>query len=281
MKKVVVFAVITLFLLSLISANIIMTSSTISGEENNSPDKEGGQASSNVNVLANDTELQNRIKARVGNKLTDEQIKKIFIVKNRIKAAVASGECPKKCTCEGKVVRCQLANGTREMTIAVGKSGNMIIQVKGVNASTKVAFYKSDDGKVYGIFKNNETRIIKLLPDQVREKIKEKLSRLLEKENITLNENGTYDYDAEKNMTLFFFFHVKEKIKAEVDSETGEIKNIKHPWWVFMAKDEGQPVMGASCGTVTPGQNDACCKNKNYDFWNVTAEECQFNSSSD
>ncbi|VVB82492.1 Uncharacterised protein [uncultured archaeon] len=213
------------------------------------------------------------------NRLTNEQIHKIVTEKNRIHSAIENGTCPNNCTCEGSVTRCELANGTREMTVVAGKSGNVIIQIQGINVSTNTTLYKGDNGKVYGIFRNNDTRIIKLLPDQVQERIRAKFSRQLENENISLNENGTYDYSGEKNATLFFFFHVKEKINAQLDSQTGEITNVKTPWWAFLAKDESQPIVGASCGTVTPGYNDACCQTKNYDFWNMTAAECQFNSS--
>lgn len=199
-----------------------------------------------------------------------------FTEKNRIHA-FENESCPNNCTCTGSVVKCMLADGTREMTVYAGKSGNIIVQIKGVNVSTNVTLYKSDDGKIYIVDKNNETKEVKLLPDQVQEKMKEKLARQLEKENITLNEDGTYDYDGEKNVTVLFFFHAKEKIIAKLNSSTGEIASIKNPWWAFLAKDNSELIVGASCGTVTPGYNNACCQDKGFDFWNETADECQFN----
>ena len=108
------------------------------------------------------------------------------------------------------------------MTVTAGRSGNIIFQVKGVNASTNVTLYKSE-GKVYGIFKNNKTRAINFLPDQVKEKIKNKIKARLENQTIELDENGIYQIQGRKKARLFFLFPVREKIRAQIDSETGEI----------------------------------------------------------
>jgi hypothetical protein len=280
MKKLVVFIAISIFLLSFTVATGITSQAIEKLSDNNSTNESSNLPSTNneQNNSAIDSSARDRIRGRINNKLTDEQINKIFTKRNRLRKDITKEECPEKCTCEGSVTKCQLENGTREIIITAGKSGNIIIQVEGINGTTQITLYKSEDGKIYAVNKNNETIRIKLFPDQLRERMRERFARHFENENITLNENGTYDYNGEKNVTLFFFFHMKEKIKAEINSETGEIKNIKNPWWAFMAKDEGQPIVGASCGTVTPGENDNCCKNKSYDFWNATASECQFNS---
>ncbi len=210
-------------------------------------------------------------------KLSEDKIKDITAEKNRIRERIEEEECPGNCTCTGSVTKCRLADGTREMTVVAGKSGNMIVQVKGINGSTKVILYKSEDGKVYGVFRNNETRRIKLLPDQVQERIRERLEKRFEDENITLNEDGSYEYRAHKRARLFFIFPVRLKVQAEIDSETGEIMKVRNPWWGFLAKDEkAEPILGASCGTVTPGMNDECCQNKGYDLWNSEAGECGF-----
>lgn len=186
--------------------------------------------------------------------------------------------CPEECICTGSTIKCKLASG-REMIVVAGKSGNMIVQIKGINMSTNVRLYKGENGTLYGMFKGKEKRI-KLLPDQIKERIKERIKARLENESITLNENGTYDYDGEKKAKLFFVIPVNVEVQAKIDPETGKVLEIKNPWWSFLAKDDNEEqIVGASCGTVTPGQNDACCQNKNYDLWNITAAECQFNSS--
>lgn len=205
--------------------------------------------------------------------LTKEEIKNIIKEKNRIKFEEKTGQnCTEGCKCTGVVMKCDLENGTRQITI-YAQSGNIIIITKEINASTKVELYKSN-GTLYGIFKNNETKKI-IFPDQVDEKIQEKIKAKLENKNITLNEDGYYEVQGNKKARLFFLFPVREKINAQVNAENGEVIKIRNPWWGFLAKDDkSETILGASCGTVTPGMNDECCQNKGYTYWNSTTQEC-------
>lgn len=182
-------------------------------------------------------------------RLTSDEVKKIRTEKNRIKFN-ATWNCPKNCTCSGSTIKCFL-NGTRELTINAGNSGNIIIQIKGINATTNVTLYKSDDGKLYAVSENNETKEIKILPDEVRERIMER--KQLENENISLDENGTYRYEVQKRARLFFLFSVKEKVEARINSETGEVLELKNPWWGFLAKDEESTDEDLAGGTMLEG----------------------------
>ncbi len=223
MKKIFTFIILTLFLTSFVLANSI-TSKAIENEEGK--DAQGNQ-------ISEQTGTKNQTQARI---LTQTQIQKIKQIRNRIRIQAQEGECPENCICTGSTTKCQINEG-REMTIRAGNSGNTIIQVKGINASTKVALYKSED-KFYGVFKNNKTRIINFLPDQVKEKIRERIKRKLENQTIELDENGIYQVQGRKRARLFFIFLVRERVRAEVNSETGEIIRIRNPWWGFLAKDE-------------------------------------------
>lgn len=209
--------------------------------------------------------------------LNSSQIKAIIKERNRIRAEAQQSECPESCTCTGSVMKCQLANG-REITVTAGKSGNVIIQIKGENMSTNVTLYKSEE-KIYGIFKNNETKVVKMFPDQIKEKLKEKTAKVLEDEEITLEEDGTYQYKARKKSKLFLFIPIRIRVRAQINAETGEIiKTSKPSWWEFLTKDEQESILGASCGTVSPGQNDACCKTRGYDVWDIQKSECVFSN---
>jgi len=197
--------------------------------------------------------------------------------KERLKPSTRATDCPNNCTCTGSVTKCILPDGTREMTITAGKSGNIIIQIKGINASTNITLYKSDDGKLYAINKNNETKRIRMLPDQVKEKLIEKTEKVLEKDDITLNEDGNYVYEGKKKSKLFLFMPIQIKVRAEIDAETGKIISASKPnWWEFLTKDETENIVGASCGTVTPGENNNCCISKGYNYWNSETNECEF-----
>ena len=123
------------------------------------------------------------------------------------------------------------------MTIRAGNSGNTIIQVKGVDMSTKVELYKNEDGTLFGKFKGIEKEI-KILPDQVRERIRERLRQATcECDDIKLDEDGIYQVQAQKRARLFLMIPVKEKVKLQLNSETGEIIRTRTSWWGFLARD--------------------------------------------
>ena len=205
--------------------------------------------------------------------LTQAQIQNIKKSQNRVRAYNGTGECPEDCTCTGSTTKCGL-KGDRTMTITAGQSGNVIVQVKGVNASTNVTLYKSEE-KLYGVF-NDETKRI-LTPEQVQEKIRERKQKTWEEHNITLDEEGYYRVQSKKKARLFFLIPVREKVRTQVDAETGEIIKIRNPWWGFLANDiKGEELVGASCGTVNPDNADECCQNKGYDVWDTEALECIF-----
>jgi len=194
--------------------------------------------------------------------------------KNRLKFEQRTGqECPDECICTGVVMKCELDGGGREMTVYAGRSGNIIVQVKGVNMSTKVTLYHYNN-KTYGVFKGNKTKIIKILPDGVKEKIRQRIRARLEAHNITLDENGIYQVQMRKRARLFFLIPVRERVRAQIDAETGEIIKIRNPWWGFLARDVKEDIVGG-CGTVTPGMEDECCQNLGYDSWNSEKLECE------
>jgi len=243
-----------------------------------------GEEQSWINILEKESiivyaELNSIVSAHSGTQtqtqakaLTQSQIQNIIQTKNKIRANVRAGECPTDCTCTGSVTKCQV-NGGREMTIRAGKSGNMIVQVKGVNMSTNVTLYKTNK-TIYGVFKNDETKIIKILPDGVKEKIRQRTRARLEEHNITLDEDGIYQVQVRKRARLFFILPVREKVRAQINSETGEIIQIRNSWWGFLARDIKEDIVGG-CGTVTPGLEDECCQNLGYDSWNSESLECE------
>lgn len=268
MKKVFVLLVLSIFLVSFAFA--------VSIEAVN-------QNSNSVKVTDGNSSIQKNIEAKTVAKEKVEvtataRLAKAIEAKNRLRAYYTNqSECPNNCTCSGSVVKCELKNG-REMTVRAGNSGNVIVQVKGENMTTNVTLYQHE-GKVYGIFRNNKTKVVNLLPDQVRERLREKIKAQLEIRNITLDENGTYKVEARKRARLFFIFPIKEKVRTEVNAETGQVIRTKISWWGFLARDRKQEQLVGGCGTVTPGQNDACCQNNGYDYWNSANSECEFNLS--
>ena len=153
----------------------------------------------------------------------------------RVRDRLRVGECPENCTCTGSTVKCELAEG-RMMTVYAGRSGNVIVQIKGVNMSTNVTLYK-ENNTIYGKFKDNRTGIINFFPDQVQEKIKNKTRAILENQTIELDEDGIYQIQGKKKARLFFLFPVREIVRIQINSETGELIKFRNPWWGFLARD--------------------------------------------
>ncbi|MFA4952818.1 MAG: eight-cysteine-cluster domain-containing protein [Candidatus Pacearchaeota archaeon] len=207
--------------------------------------------------------------------ITKEEFKEAIKEKNRIKFENKTGvECPDECKCTGVVMKCELEDGGREMTV-YARSGNIIFQVKNINATTQVTLYQHNK-TVYAVFKNNETKTI-ILPDEVKARIIAKLKTKAEIRNITLDENGTYYVMMKKKARLFWIIPVDENADGQVDAQTGQVIVVKGPWWGFLAKDvKEEQLLGASCGTVTPGTNNECCQNKGYSFWDESKAECTF-----
>jgi hypothetical protein len=156
-------------------------------------------------------------------------------IQNRNRLRLNQSEVPENCTKTGSVLKCNVEGG-REMTVTAGSSGNIIVQVKGINMTTSVTLYHHS-GEIYGEFSNNETKPIRYLPDQLKERIRERTRARLNNTNITLNENGEYEYEAEKEARFLGLFKVKERMHWEIDPETGEILKENTPWWGFLASD--------------------------------------------
>ncbi|MFH1608014.1 MAG: hypothetical protein ABIA78_02675 [archaeon] len=251
-----------IFLLFII---ILLTSSIFAITDSAVNQKQGTDNSASVTT----TQIQEKT-------LTQSQIQKVIQEKNRLQSKMQNNECPEKCTCDGSTTKCKFTNGTREMIIQAGKSGNTIVQVKGVNMSTKVELYQADDGEIYGVFKNDETKRIKIMPDEIQSRLTERIGGLEEHE-IELNENGEYQIQARKKARLFGLIPVRKRIRFEMNSETGEVIRERTSWWSFLAKDE--LIVGNTCATVSPNSRNECCQTKGFDSYNQETNECELTAS--
>ncbi len=259
MKKILVIAILALFLFS-------MMGFALANNETNQTDNDDDDLDLNETEV---TDEENETDDELPNITRTNKTKDL---KERLQIYLNATECPEDCICSGSTIKC-LVNGQRTMTIIAGRSGNIIIQVKGVNATTSVTLYKGD-GKLYGEF-NNETKRIHD-PEQIKEKIRQRKQARWEEHNITLDEDGYYRVQSKKKARLFFLIPVREKVRTQIDAETGEIIKIRNPWWGFLARDIRGPVLGGSCATVSPDSVDECCIDKGYDIWDAEEGECVF-----
>jgi hypothetical protein len=219
--------VLTLIILSIITINLI---SIVSGVD--------ADANLNERIRNQNNELKNSSQGDIEDNSRNElRIQNAIQKQNRINARenVTSDECPSGCRCQGSTTQC-LINGTREMTIRAGNSGNIIMQTKGINASTNVTLYHHE-GKIFAQFKNNETREI-ILPDEASENARARFNSRIEIENVTLDNDGNYEIRARKQSRLLWLIPVKERVEAQINAETGEIVRARtSSWWGFLARD--------------------------------------------
>lgn len=153
----------------------------------------------------------------------------------RLKEAVMnylnSTECPENCTCAGSTIKCDTPEG-RVMTVVAGRSGNVIIQTKTINATTTVILIKNSTG-VYGNFTGKVKRI-KYDPEQIRERILERLKlQDCTNCNMTLDEDGDYTMNIDGTYRAFWLFQKRRVVVGKVNSETGEVTYLKKPFWKF------------------------------------------------
>ncbi|MFH1521997.1 MAG: PepSY domain-containing protein [archaeon] len=268
MRKLLILMMLGIFCVSFVFAADGSGSQQVQVQSENAGEGNVIQAQ-NRTQEGNMVQTQTRTQAEV---MTQARTQEVTQERNKLKVQSQSQECPDNCTCSGSVTKCQLQEG-REMTVRAGNSGNIIIQSKGINAETKVELYQSD-GKVYGVFKNNQTKNINILPDQVKDRVRAGVGVSVEDEVIELDEDGVYQIQAKKRAKLFGLFSIKERVRMEVDSETGEVMRVRNSWWGFLAKDEDDQLVGG-CGTVTPGMNDECCQNQGYNSWKSGTAKCE------
>lgn len=154
--------------------------------------------------------------------------------KEKIEQHNNSFECPEECDCTGSTITCTLASG-RTITVYTENPGSVVVQIQGINSSTNVTLYEAD-GKIYGIFKGNETKPIHL-PDEIKDKLENETRTAWYNESINLTDDGYYKIQGERLARLFWLIPVREHSLAQIDAQTGETIKIRNPWWGFLARD--------------------------------------------
>jgi len=238
MKKVMPILFLAILAVAMISIVLVLAqgngsngnNETGNGNANNETDNDDNETDDGDD---NETEVEDED----GNTI---KIKRSERIQNYLQGRYNSTECPSDCRCQGSTIKCELEDGGREMTIIAGSSGNIIVQVKGINVSTQVTLYHHD-GRVFANFSNettgeNETQEI-VLPDRIKEKIKEKVKARVRNESLELKRNGEYEYNAGKESRFLGLFKIRERIMAQIDAGTGEVRVLRAPWWGFLAND--------------------------------------------
>ncbi|MFW6311911.1 MAG: hypothetical protein ACOC1K_06720 [Nanoarchaeota archaeon] len=206
-------------------------------ENSNLSEEEKQRIMNNIQTRINNVENMISIKAQKGKDITSEEKRELFQERNKLQIReTMEEECPNECYCAGSTIRCWNKEG-KEMTINAGESGNTIIKTQYSNMTTNVTLYHHD-GRVFGNYKENKTIALNYLPDEVDERIRERIKARTQERKIELDEeDGNYSIQAKKRARLFGFIPVNEKVEMKMNPETGDILREKNSWWGFLARD--------------------------------------------
>ncbi len=100
--------------------------------------------------------------------------------------------------------------------------------------------------RLYARLSNGRNAEIKVMPDTASETALQRLRLRNCDENCTieLKEVGAgnmtraaYEVRAQRNSKVFGLFRARMNVQAQVDAETGEMLQVKKPWWAFLATE--------------------------------------------
>jgi len=108
----------------------------------------------------------------------------------------------------------------------------IVLESNGVKAETKEKIEVQSNGIL--IEKNGTKKELKLLPDKAKEKLSGLIDEVKEIELLALEKETVYKTTGTKNGKLLALIPVKMQVSAEINAETGTIKETKKPWWSFL-----------------------------------------------
>ncbi|MDO8668668.1 MAG: hypothetical protein Q7K65_00030 [Candidatus Buchananbacteria bacterium] len=122
--------------------------------------------------------------------------------------------------------------GQKDISVESNPAGKNTIIISGkVTVSTKEAVRVGDEK----LFINNQE--IKIMPDTASEKA---IATLELKKDIVIELKDTgkpvYEISGKKEVKILYLFKAEMTIKTEVNTETGDLENIKKPWWSFLVR---------------------------------------------
>jgi hypothetical protein len=227
--------------LALLLFGVALNSPILLADDENETDDAEEEDEEEIEIEIEDEDGKRTIKA-TSKSMSPEQFRETVraAVRERNRVRINDSELPGNCVRTGSAIRCDIEGG-RAMVVMAGSSGNTIIKVREVNMSTRAELYHHN-GKVYGVFSDNDTRLINFFPDQIQEMIRERINAtIVGNESIELNDEGEYRVEVRKRARFLGIFKIKEKVRFHIDPETGEILNTRAPWWSFLTTDDQEP----------------------------------------
>lgn len=95
----------------------------------------------------------------------------------------------------------------------------------------------SDEGGVCKMtLSNGQVAEIRVMPETASQKSADRLGQLgFDVQLKEVNNKAVYEVSGDKQGKLFGLFRIKGRVSAVVDSQTGDVIQVKKPWWSFLA----------------------------------------------
>lgn len=247
MKKLVVGIIFLLMLVSFVNFSLAHDSETedsnssdehnstiVEDDENESESEEIQQHRRNPRSFNN---IESDERSELGERREIDEVERKRILAEGRKIKINSTDLPEDCTETDSIITCSL-NGTT-LIISPGDSNNTIIQIGDFNISINAEIYKEGDD-IFAVFGNNKTIQINSLDELIR-RFGNRLGAEVRGNQTTveLDEDGKYQIETTRESLILGFLPVKERIRAQVDAETGEIESLRGPWWSFFRAEGG------------------------------------------
>ena len=204
MKKVMLILMVSILLIGIVSA-AQNGSGTSQGQNNQN--NQGGTSQQNQGL---GQQIRNKVQAGTYTSETGEQMRVSEMAQNRVKIKV--GEVEAECGC----------NMTQEK--AQNKTKLKVKLNNGRNAEVKVMPNTASE--------NALTRL-RLKQCNQENECKIELKEVGKSEDSKL----AYELQAQRHFRILGMFKTKAQVKAQVDAETGELIQVKKPWWAFLASE--------------------------------------------
>ena len=152
-----------------------------------------------------------------------------------------------------------MANGTQLMVKKQAKN-KIQLKIKNITAHTelnitseqiqeKIQNKTQNRTKLHVNLSNGRQAEIKIMPDAASETALQRLRlKVCDESNnctLVLKEVGqreqikaVYELQIERHARILGLFRAKMRVKAQVNAETGELIQVKKPWWAFLAAEQ-------------------------------------------
>lgn len=211
-------------------------------------DSESNENSGNANL----GELEgNRIRERIRNRSNvQKEFNKIITTPSGIRVSIQR--------------EVELSNGKvkikiRKTIVSAGGNGSAVeieierneegitrqVQINGedVGVSEELEIndlFEENESELQAVLSNGNTTRIKVLPEQVRERVRERL-RTRNISNMSLEQvryrnipRVVYNIETNQNGRFLGIFKLALKSETQIDPETGEVLDVNRPWWAFL-----------------------------------------------